>query len=100
MDELSDAYFKVDDFVLVKEGKIIDILKKPTVNDYVVINKKHEVLGQIAYVANIGEKLVEKWFFYPALVMMTGDLYFSSRCLLEIARFLEAKKRKGVIDDG
>ncbi len=58
--------------------------KKPKHNEWLVMNKKNQHIGDLAY-----HKKWCKFAFYPAEPMEEHEIYLCQMCLREIADFLE-----------
>lgn len=69
--------------------------KKPTCNEYIVYNKKKDILGQIAYWKVRGHKKKDWWFFVDWHPMDSDrDFWIGEDCHREIADFLKELKER------
>ena len=85
----------------IERGKIRSRLifeKKPTCNEYIVKNKKGDILGQIAYY-KVGRK--KDWWFFVDWNPMDGnrDFWLGEDCLREIADFIAKLKSDVIVEN-
>lgn len=77
------------------EKRLIIRRKKTETEEYIVENKKGDILGQIAYWKVSGHRKKDWWFFVDWHPMDSNrDFWLGEDCLREIAEFI--KKLKGV----
>ena len=70
-------------------GQFLKFKKRKGIEEYMILNKKNQFLGDICY-----SKRSKQFLFYPDTIVCSHDIWFAANCLKEIAQFLETLRMK------